>query len=85
MGSPTMRPGEGLTVTDAGFVSVQPAVFGPEVGVVWVSSDDVDWQRVVNPWPPLWTFDPVISGDMILIPSQIGPPSSEPAHLDWVG
>jgi hypothetical protein len=80
-----MRPGEDLTVTDAGYFAVQPAIFGPAVGVVWVSSDDVDWQRVVNPWPPLWTFNPVISGDTILVPSVIEPPAGERAYLDWVG
>lgn len=83
--APTMRPGEDLTVTDVGYFTVQPAIFGPVVGVVWVSSDDVDWQRVVNPWPPLWTFNPVISGDTILIPSVIEPPAGERAYLDWVG
>ncbi len=80
-----MRPGEGLAVTDAGYFSVQPAVFGPTVGVIWVSSDDADWQRVVNPWPPLWTFDPVISGDTILVPSETDPHLGERAHFDLVG
>lgn len=84
-GAPTKRPGEDLTVTDAGYFTVQPAVFGPTVGVVWVSSDDIDWQRVVNPWPPMWMCNPVVSGDKILIPSVIERPAGERAHLDWVG
>ncbi len=84
-GDSTRRPGEGLAVTDAGYVSVQSAA-GLRAGVVWVSSDDVDWQRVVNPWPPVWTHDPVISGDTILIPIGVEPLEDELGeHLDLVG
>lgn len=83
--TPTRRPGEGLAVTEAGYFTVQPAVFGPTVGVVWVSSDGQDWQRVVNPWPPLWTFPPVVSGNTILVPGAVGPPFGDPARLDLVG
>jgi hypothetical protein len=82
---PTMRPGEGLTVTEAGYFTVQPGIFGTPVGVVWVSSDDTDWQRVVNPVPPPWTSPPIISGNTILIPSDINPSFGEPARLDLVG
>ena len=86
------RPGVGLAVADARYVTTQPAVFATGVsGVVWVSSDDVDWQRVVNPWPPLeWTFNPVISGNTILVPGETDPPPGErwagpPARIDLVG
>lgn len=83
--APGMRPGEDLAVSDAGYVTVQPALFGPVVGVVWVSSDDTDWQRVVNPWPPLWTFAPVVSGDTILVPGDIDAPWGESTFVDTVG
>lgn len=88
-GEPVVRPGgpgDWLTVGEIGYVAVETALFAPPVGVVWASSDDVTWERVLNPWPPPLMGPPVISGNTILIPSELCDVQSDECRLlDWVG
>lgn len=82
---PTLRPGgyrDPFTATDAGYFAIETVLFAPAVGVVWVSPDDVTWERVLNTWSPPYMDALVVSGDTILIPSVSAEPS---VPLDWVG
>jgi hypothetical protein len=85
--APTQQPGGGgdyFALVDSGFLAIETVIFGPCVGVVWVSADGTDWQRVLNPWPAPAMGEPVIKGDTILIPSGTcqGP---EHGLGDWIG
>jgi len=80
---PVGPPGDLLTVSDTGFVAVETVIFGPCVGVVWVSADGLTWQRVLNPWPTPGMWKPVISGNTILIESTTCGTSDDPVY--WIG
>ncbi len=88
MERPTQRPGgpgDWLIVGDAGYFAVETALFGPPVGAVWASPDDIIWKRVLNPWPPPLMSSPVLSGDTILITSETCDPVSHNCErLDWI-
>jgi hypothetical protein len=72
----------GAGVGDVGFVAVETAIFGPCVGVVFVSADGVAWQRALNPWPPPAMGQPVVSGDSIVIPAG---ECGSSADRRWIG
>lgn len=72
-------------VAEAGYFAIEPVIFGPAVGVVWVSSNDSDWQRVLDPWPPPAMFDILVSADIILIPGTNPASDHEDELIDWVG
>lgn len=80
---PGNGPGDLLAVGDVGFVAIETAIFGPCVGVVFVSADGTTWQRALNPWPPPAMNQPVISGDSIVIPAIDSCGSGK--QIQWVG
>ena len=82
--TPSQQPGDDFALADSGFLAIERFSFGPCAGVVWVSADGTDWQRVLNPWPGPAMGEPVINGDTILIPSGI---CGGPTHGlgDWIG
>jgi hypothetical protein len=76
-------PGDLFAVGAIGLVAIETAIFGPCVGVVFVSADGTTWQRALNPWPPPALGQPVVDGDSIVIPaSDCG--SSE-GQYEWIG
>jgi hypothetical protein len=79
---PGNGPGDLLAVGDAGFVAIETVIFGPCVGVVFVSADGVAWQRALNPWPPPAMEQPVVSGDSIVIPAA---ECGHSADRQWIG
>jgi hypothetical protein len=74
--------GDLFAVGDVGLVAVESAIFGPCVGVVFVSADGTTWQRALNPWPPPAMGQPTIVGDSIVIPA--GDCGGNVGQIEWI-
>lgn len=76
-------PGDLFGFGDFGFVAIETVIFGPCVGVVFVSADGTTWQRALNPWPPPAMGGLFIGADSIVIPATDCGGLGE--QIEWIG